>query len=233
VIEMAIQEGNFVKLSYTGGVNGRIFDTTDEEEAKTADIHNPQALYGPMVVRAGSHHIILGLDEALIGKNEGFEGDLEISPEKGFGLHDSKRIESFPKNKFKEKPVKGMSVKVEELGEGVVIDVIGGRVIVDFNHPLSGKTLNYHMKIESVVEDLIEKVKGLIHLYAGRDMEISFADGNLTITLPPGINYDRRWVMWRSRVIHESFEFIPDIKEIILVESFKRPEKSGEEASEE
>jgi FKBP-type peptidyl-prolyl cis-trans isomerase SlyD len=233
VIEMAIQEGDFVKLSYTGGVNGRIFDTTDEEEAKTADIHNPQALYGPMVVRAGSHHIILGLDEALIGKDEGFEGDLEISPEKGFGLHDPKRIESFPKNKFKEKPVKGMSVKVEELGEGVVIDVIGGRVIVDFNHPLSGKTLNYHMKIESVVEDLIEKVKGLIHLYAGRDMEISFADGNLTITLPPGINYDRRWVMWRSRVIHESFEFIPDIKEIILVESFKRPEKSGEEVSEE
>ena len=230
---MAIQEGDFVKLSHTGGVNGRIFDTTDEEEAKTADIHNPQALYGPMVVRAGSHHIILGLDEALIGKDEGFEGDLEISPEKGFGLHDPKRIESFPKNKFKEKPVKGMSVKVEELGEGVVIDVIGGRVIVDFNHPLSGKTLNYHMKIESVVEDLIEKVKGLIHLYAGRDMEISFADGNLTITLPPGINYDRRWVMWRSRVIHESFEFIPDIKEIILVESFKRPEKSGEEASEE
>jgi len=230
---MAIQEGDFVKLSYTGGVNGRIFDTTDEEVAKTEGIHNPQALYGPMVVRAGSHHIILGLDEALIGKDEGYEGDLEISPEKGFGLHDPKRVESFPKNKFKEKPVKGMSVKVEELGEGVVIDVIGGRVIVDFNHPLSGKTLDYHFKIESFVEELVEKVKGLIHLYAGRDMEISFSDGNLTINLPPGINYDRRWVMWRSRVIHESFEFIPDIQEIILVESFKRPEKSGKEIPEE
>ena len=230
---MAIQEGDFVKLSYTGGVNGRIFDTTDEEEAKTAGIHNPQALYGPIVIRAGSHHVILGLDEALTGKDEGFEGDLEIPPDKGFGLHDPKRVESFPKNKFKEKPVKGMSVKVEELGEGVVIDVIGGRVIVDFNHPLSGKSLNYHVRIDSKVDDLVEKVKGLIHLYAGRDMEISFSNGNLTITLPPGINYDRRWVMWRSRVIHESFEFIPDIQEIILVETFKRPEKSGQESFEE
>jgi FKBP-type peptidyl-prolyl cis-trans isomerase SlyD len=230
---MAINEGDFVKLSYTGGVNGRTFDTTDEEEAKTAGIHNPQALYGPIVIRAGSHHVILGLDEALIGKDEGFEGDLEISPEKGFGLHDPKHVESFPKNKFKEKPVKGMTVKVEELGEGVVIDVIGGRVIVDFNHPLSGKTLSYHVRIDSKVDDLIEKVKGLIHLYAGRDMDISFIDGNLTINLPPGINYDRRWVMWRSRVIHESFEFIPDIQEIILVESFKRPEKSGQEQAEE
>lgn len=171
--------------------------------------------------------------ELLIGKDEGFEGDLEISPEKGFGLHDPKRVESFPKNKFKEKPVKGMSVKVEELGEGVVIDVIGGRVIVDFNHPLSGKTLNYHFRIDSKVNDLVEKVKGLLHLYAGRDMDLSFLDGNLTISLPPGINYDRRWVMWRSRVIHESFEYIPDIQEIILVESFKRQAESGKETVEE
>ena len=79
----------------------------------------------------------------------------------------------------------------------------------------------------------MEKVKGLLHLYAGRDMDLSFLDGNLTISLPPGINYDRRWVMWRSRVIHESFEFIPDIQEIILVESFKRPEESGKETVEE
>jgi FKBP-type peptidyl-prolyl cis-trans isomerase SlyD len=230
---MAIQDGDFVKLSYNGGVNGKIFDTTDEEEAKTAGIHNPLALYGPIVIRAGSHHVILGLDEALIGKDEGFEGDLEVPPEKAYGLHDQKRVESFPKNKFKEKPVKGMKIKVEKLGEGVVIDVIGGRVLVDFNHPLSGKTLNYYIKIESKVEDLVDKVQGLIHLYASRDMEISFLDGNLTINLPPGINYDRLWITWRSRIIHESFESIPDIREIILVETLKRPETSGQETPEE
>jgi hypothetical protein len=39
--------------------------------------------------------------------------------------------------------------------------------------------------------------------------------------------------MWRSRVIHESFEYIPDIQEIILVESFKRPAESGKETVEE
>lgn len=230
---MAIQEGDFVKLSYTGSVDGRIFDSTDEEEAKAAGIHNPQGSYGPVVVRAGSHHIILGLDEALIGKDEGFEGDLEVPPEKAYGLHDRKRVESFPKNKFKEKPVKGMTIKVEKLGEGTVIDLIGGRVIADFNHPLSGKTISYHMKIESKVEDLIDKVQGLIRLYAGRDMEVSFLDGILTINLPSGINYDRLWVTWRSRIMHESFEAIPEIKEIILIETLKRPETSGQETLEE
>ncbi len=223
---MTIQNGDFVTLSYTGSIDGNIFDTTNEEEAKSAGMHIPQALYGPMTVRAGSRHIIEGLDEALIGKEEGFEGDILVSPEKGFGLHDRKRVESFQKNKFKEKPVRGMNVKIEELGEGVVIDVIGSRVIVDFNHPLSGKTLSYHVKIESKVEDLLEKVKGLVHLYAGRDMETTYIDGKLTISIPPGISYDRRWVMWRSRIIHESFEFIPDIQEIVLLETFKRPEQS-------
>jgi FKBP-type peptidyl-prolyl cis-trans isomerase SlyD len=225
---MAIQEGDFVQLIYTGSVNGRIFDTTDEEEAKENNIHNGQALYGPVVVRVGSHHVIVGLDEALAGKDEGYEGEIDVPPEKAFGNHDPKRVESFPKNQFKEKPVKGMSVKVEELGEGVVIDAIGNRVIVDFNHPFAGKTLHYRFKIDSRVDDLVEKVKGLVHLYAGKDMEMTFEDGTVTITLPPGINYDRRWVMWRSRVIHESFEYIPEINEITLVETFNRPEKKEE-----
>ena len=94
-------------------------------------------------------------------KEEGYEGEIDVPPEKAFGNHDPKRVESFPKNQFKEKPVKGMTVKVEELGEGVVLDIIGRRVIVDFNHPFAGKTLHYQFKIESKVEDLIEKVKDL------------------------------------------------------------------------
>lgn len=225
---MAIQEGDFVKLHYTGTVDGRIFDTTDEEKAKAEGIHNAQALYGPVVIRVGSHHVIVGLDEALIGKEEGSDDEIDVPPEKAFGERDPNKLESFQKSSFKEKPVKGMSVKLEEKGEGVVVDIIGNRVIVDFNHPFAGKTLHYSYRIESRVEDLVEKVKGLIHLYAGRDMEVSFDNGTVTITLPPGINYDRRWVLWRSRIIHESFEFIPDINEITLVETFKRPEKKEE-----
>jgi len=69
-------------------------------------------------------------------------------------------------------------------------------------------------------------MKGLIQLYAGREMEVSLASGVLSIQLPAGITYDRRWLLWRSRVIHDAFELIPGIDEIILVETFKRPEKT-------
>jgi FKBP-type peptidyl-prolyl cis-trans isomerase SlyD len=222
---MAIKEGDFIRLSYTGSANGIIFDTTDEENAKTAGIQSSTAIYGPVTICVGQKHVILGLDEELAKKKAGAEGDVTVPPEKAFGERDPKRVQSFAKSKFKEKPVRGMRVNVEEQGEGLVVDVIGSRVIVDFNPPLAGQTLTYHYKIEETVDDPVEQVKGLVRLYAGREMEIALEDGKATVTLPPGINYDRRWVLWRGRIIHEAFELIPGIAEITFVETYKRPEK--------
>jgi FKBP-type peptidyl-prolyl cis-trans isomerase SlyD len=225
---MPIQEGNFIRLIYTGSTNGRIFDTTDESAAKTAGIHSATAIYGPVTICVGSKHVILGLDEEIVGKDVGFQGAVTVPPENGFGDRDPKRIQSFPKNKFKEKPVRGQEIKVGDLGEGTVVDVIGARVIVDFNAPLAGMTLSYTYTIEEKVEDALEQMKGLIRLYAGRDIDTSLEDGKVTINLPAGITYDRRWLLWRGRIIHEGFELIKDISEIILVETFKRPEKKEE-----
>ena len=225
---MTIQDGDFLKLSYTGSVNENIFDTTDAAEAKSAGIHSPNAIYGPVTICVGQKHVILGLDEELVGKEAGAEGDVIVPPEKAFGDRDPKRIKSLPKNQFKEKPVRGMPVKMEDMGEGTVVDVIGSKVIVDFNPPLAGQTLSYHYKIEEIVTDPLEELKGLVRLYAGKDMEIAIDDGKATVTLPPGINYDRRWLLWRGRIIHEGFELIKGLTEITLVETFKRPEKKEE-----
>jgi FKBP-type peptidyl-prolyl cis-trans isomerase SlyD len=225
---MAIKDGDYIKLSYSGSVNENIFDTTDADEAKAAGIHSPNAIYGPVTICVGQKHVILGLDEEIVGKDVGTTGDVVVNPDKAFGDRDPKRIQSFPKNQFKEKPVRGMPVKMDEMGEGTVVDVIGSKVIVDFNPPLAGQTLSYHYTIEEIVTDPLEQLKGLVRLYAGREMEIAIDDGKATITLPPGINYDRRWLLWRSRIIHEGFESIEGISEIILVETFKRPEKKAE-----
>ncbi|MDD1697217.1 MAG: peptidylprolyl isomerase [Methanoregula sp.] len=222
---MAIKDGDFIKLSYSGSVDGNIFDTTDAAQAKSAGIHSPNAIYGPVTICVGQKHVILGLDEELAGKEIGATGDVVVPPEKAFGDRDPKRIQSFPKGQFKEKPVRGMPVKMDEMGEGTVVDVIGSKVIVDFNAPLAGQTLSYHYTIEEDVTDSLGQLQGLVRLYAGRDLEIVIDNGRATVTLPPGLNYDRRWLLWRSRIIHEGFELIKDLSEITLVETFKRPEK--------
>ncbi len=225
---MAIKEGDFIRLSYTGSINGAVFDTTNEEEAKKAGIHSPNAIYGPVTICVGQKHVIVGLDEELVGKKAGAEGEIVVAPEKAFGERDPKRIQSYPKNKFSEKPVRGMPVKIEDQGEGTVVDVIGNRFIVDFNPQLAGQTLTYSYKIEEKVTDSLDQLRGIVRLYSGKEMEISMDDGKATVTLPAGINYDRRWLLWRGRIIHEGFELIKGISEIVLVESFKRPEKKEE-----
>ncbi len=225
---MAIKEGDFIRLSYSGKVGDNVFDSTNEDEAKKAGIHSQNAVYGPVTICVGQKHVILGLDEELVGKKAGAEGTVTVPPDKAFGERDPKRIKSFPKNQFKEKPVRGMPVKLEEQGEGTVVDVIGSKVSVDFNAPLAGQTLTYEYKIEEKVTDPLDQLMGLVRLYAGRDMEITMDGGKATVTLPPGINYDRRWLLWRGRIIHEGFELINGISEIVLVETFKKPEKKEE-----
>jgi FKBP-type peptidyl-prolyl cis-trans isomerase SlyD len=225
---MAIKDGVFIRLSYTGKVGDNVFDTTDEEEAKKAGIHSANAVYGPVTICVGQKHVVIGLDEEIVGKKVGVEGTVAIQPDKAFGERDPKKVQSFPKNKFSQKPVRGMPVKIDEQGEGTVVDVIGARVIVDFNAPLAGQTLTYTYKIEEKRTDPLDQLKGLVRLYAGRDMEIALDDGKATVTLPPGINYDRRWLLWRGRIIHEGFELVKGITEIVLVESYKKPEKKEE-----
>jgi FKBP-type peptidyl-prolyl cis-trans isomerase SlyD len=227
---MPVTEGSFVRLSYTGkNEDGRVFDTTDESVAKAEGIHNPQAVYGPVLVRVGNRHVVMGLDDALVGKEAGDEGTVEVPPEKAFGPHDETRVESVSLAQFKEKPQVGQTVQVDDR-EGVVVNIIGRRVVVDFNHPFAGKTVTYSFKIEEVVESVPDQVSGLIQLYTQRSMEVSVEDGVVTIRLPPAVIYDRRWLLWRSRVIQEIFEFYPEVGEILLLESFKRQAKAEETA---
>ncbi|MGA2934902.1 MAG: FKBP-type peptidyl-prolyl cis-trans isomerase [Methanomicrobiales archaeon] len=222
---MRVLEGSFVRLSYTGKIGERVFDTTDEAVAKEAGIHNPQAVYGPILVRVGNRHVVIGLDDALVGKEAGDEGSVEVPPEKAFGIHDDTRVESVSFAKFEEKPQIGTSVEVDNR-EGTVVNIVGRRAVVDFNHPLAGKTATYSFKVEGIIESQPEQVQGLIQLYTQRSMEVTVEGGVVTILLPPAIMYDRRWLLWRSRVIQEIFEFYPGIEEIVLRESFKRQAKA-------
>lgn len=224
---MTVQEGDFVKISYTGMVDEEIFDTTVEEKAKEGGIYNPQKTYDPIVVRVGSMHVIAGLDEALAGKEIGDEGEVEIPADKAYGPRDEALVRSAPVKGFEEKPTVGTRVSSEGR-EGVVVNIIGKRAVIDFNHPLAGKTLHYTFKIEGSVEDTADRVKALIALFSGRDMDVEIEGGVLTIMLPPGISYDRRWMMGRGMTVHQIFEYIDDVNEIVLKEVFKRPAKPEE-----
>ncbi|HHI30465.1 MAG TPA: peptidylprolyl isomerase, partial [Candidatus Methanoperedenaceae archaeon] len=158
-----IQDGDFIRLTYTGRIgdeNGNVFDTTDEEVAKENDIFHENYTYGGEKIIIGAGHALKGLEEEVIGKEVGHSGTVILPPEKGFGEYDPSLMKSYGASKFNQKPEVGIRVFVD--GQyGTVRRMIGRRVQVDFNHPLAGKTLHYTYVVEEKIEDELEKVRGL------------------------------------------------------------------------
>ncbi|MBN1134680.1 MAG: FKBP-type peptidyl-prolyl cis-trans isomerase [Methanosarcinaceae archaeon] len=232
---MAIEKGDFIKLQYTGKFDeNTVFDTTNEELAKEKEIHNPRGMYGGDVVIVGLGHTIAGLDEDLVGKEVGYTGTVEIPPEKGFGSHDPKMVESISISKFQDRRAyPGMEIEINGR-RGVVTTVIGRRARVDFNHPLAGKSVTYEYTIEQKLEDNAEKIKGLLALYTGiPDLMVEINDKKASIIIPPALTFNQRWLMSKGRIANEILANI-DIDEIAYVEKYPEaplPEVEAEEYS--
>ena len=143
---MAIKKGNKVVLEYEGKLeNGEVFDST-ERTGQTLEFE------------AGSGKVIKGFDQAVIGMEKGEEKEFKIKPEEAYGevREDLKR--EIPKKAIQldKEPEAGMTL-VMATPEGqqiplIVTEVKQESLVLDMNHPLAGKTLNFKIKIIDVKE---------------------------------------------------------------------------------
>jgi len=161
-----IQEHDFVELDYTGKIaEGAVFDTTVEKTARGAGLFSEKMKYGPVVICVGEKQILPGIDEELIGKETGKEYVFKLSPEKAFGKRDVKKIKIVPISTFKEnqiEPYPGLQIDVDGV-MGTVIRATGGRIIVNFNHPLAGKEVTYVINVVRKVTDNKEKIVSFLN----------------------------------------------------------------------
>ncbi|MBW3016816.1 peptidylprolyl isomerase [Candidatus Woesearchaeota archaeon] len=159
-----IKKGDFIQLEYTGLAEGRVFDTTNEKLAKEAGLYREGVPYGHVTICVGQANVLPGLDEDIVGKEIGKQYAVKIEPEKAFGKKLPNLIQLIPKRKFKEAgidPKPGMPVTIDN-AMAVIRTVSGGRILVDFNHPLSGKVVEYTYKPLKIVTDAKEKVESVI-----------------------------------------------------------------------
>lgn len=173
---MSIKKKDFVELEYTGKLKeeGIVFDTTNEKIAKEHNIFSEQAVYGAMIICVGEGHVLKGIDKSLEGKDTG-KYTVELKPEGAFGKKNAKLIKLISTQKFKDQkinPVPGLQVNIDGI-IGTIRSVSGGRTLIDFNHPLSGKELIYEINIKRVVGNEQEKVKSILKNLLGiKDVEV-------------------------------------------------------------
>lgn len=106
-------------------------------------------------IHGGQSELIGGMDSAITGLRPGDEVDLVLGPNEGFGAHDpaltfTDDLENVPL----EFRFVGAEVPMEnEAGETRhfhVTRIADGKLTVDGNHPLAGKTLRVHVRIAEV-----------------------------------------------------------------------------------
>jgi FKBP-type peptidyl-prolyl cis-trans isomerase 2 len=176
---------DFIELDYTGRLkeNNAIFDTTYESIAKASGLAQPGRKFSKVIVCLGESHILKSIEEFLIGKKIG-DYTIGLTAEKAFGKKDAKLLRLIPMKIFiKEKinPFAGLEVNIDNK-YGIIRTVSGGRVIVDFNNPLSGRDVIYDVKISRVVVDPVEKVKALLRNELNiADLHLEFNEGNLIL----------------------------------------------------
>jgi FKBP-type peptidyl-prolyl cis-trans isomerase 2 len=164
-----LKEGDFIEVEYTGSVGEQVFDTTNKEVAEEKGLHNPNTKYGSMVICLGRGHLLKGLDEFLIGKEDKKEYDVKLQPDDAFGKKNAQLIQMVPKAKFTKdniNPQPGMQLNIDNQ-LAVVRQVSGGRIMVDFNHPLAGREVDYKINILKVVEDKETQVKAVVRVELG------------------------------------------------------------------
>ncbi len=101
----------------------------------------------------GAGNIVPGLEEVLTGKQVGDGFELMLKPEDAYGKYDEELIERIPREDFEGADALQPKMEVElESDDGYLFDVTireitDEDVVVDFNPPLAGKTLDYNVKV--------------------------------------------------------------------------------------
>lgn len=159
-----IKKGKFIELNYTGKLTeeGLVFDTTIKKVAEEHDLKT-QSDYKPVIICVGEGFILPALEAGLIDKTIG-KHFFNLRPEDAFGKKSAKLLKLVPQKVFKEQdiyPRVGLEVNIDG-AYGVIRSATGGRVIVDFNHPLSGRDVSYEVEVKKFVTDEKEQVESLI-----------------------------------------------------------------------
>tara|TARA_R100000008_G_scaffold72440_3_gene50638 strand:- start:680 stop:1258 length:579 start_codon:yes stop_codon:yes gene_type:complete len=143
---MKVENGHTVHVHYRGTFeDGTEFDNS-RERGRTLDF------------QVGSGQMIPGFDSALVGMTAGEQKSVSLSADEAYGPRREASVQAIPKTAFAPdfefevgRMIQGNGprgpfvAKVEALHEN--------EVVLDFNHPLAGKNINFEIELVSIVDN--------------------------------------------------------------------------------
>jgi FKBP-type peptidyl-prolyl cis-trans isomerase SlyD len=137
-----LTNGMVGEIAYVLKVDGVVIDEVPAES--------------PIEYLHGYENIIPGLETALEGKGAGDKFSLTIQPEDGYGEYDEEDIDEVDLSDFEEFDQLEVGMEIElfdedgDFYEATIKEIKDDAVVLDFNSPLAGKTLEYDVEVISV-----------------------------------------------------------------------------------
>jgi len=135
--------GDTIAISYVGFLtDGTVFSRTNEGE--------------PVSFVVGSGKMIRGVEEAVVGMKLNERKRISIPKADAYGERRQELVRQFARSQFPVDvdPKPGMIIRLhDEQGKaiaGIIVDVKDDTVLVDLNHPLAGKDLQFDITIVSI-----------------------------------------------------------------------------------
>jgi FKBP-type peptidyl-prolyl cis-trans isomerase SlyD len=122
------------------------------------EIVDSSADRGPLKFLQGRGQIIPGLEQALYGMAVNDEKDVRVAPANGYGVRNPDATQMVPRDAFPPdvdlEP--GMGFRMQDQQGRVIAafvsEIRDDEVLLDFNHPLAGETLHFHVQIAGLRE---------------------------------------------------------------------------------
>ncbi len=228
---MAIKKSDFIIINYTGKVKetGEVFDTTSEETAKESKLYKEGDLYEPRLVVVGEGWLLKALDDALLTFKLNKESSVEIPPENAFGPRDPEKVKLVPLRRLVARGINPkMGAQIEFDKRLATVRTMGsGRVTLDFNPPLAGKTLVYEVTIQKQLKTNEEKIAALIHrrIPAVEAEKFDFKVGktDVTLNMPAEALYVEGIQLAKRGIALDIQRYLPDLITVKFIETFTKP----------
>ena len=139
---MAIENNQVVTMTYELKIEGEVVDSNIDKE--------------PLEFTFGSGQIIAGLEARITEMNEGDTADINVPANEAYGEYNPEAKQTVPKENFGDleltvgMPLQGQGEDGQPI-QVVVAEILEDAVVVDFNHPLAGRDLDFSITIKSIV----------------------------------------------------------------------------------
>jgi FKBP-type peptidyl-prolyl cis-trans isomerase SlyD len=141
---LEIQDDVRVELTYVLSV-----ETEENGRAETKPLSKQ--------IVQGRNEVVSGLEQALYGMSAGDEKEVVVEAADGYGEVDPNAVKTLSRKSIPAtadaKPGQRVRLLHKSSGEvhkATVVEVQPDAVVLDFNHPLAGKTLHYHVRVDDV-----------------------------------------------------------------------------------